>query len=121
MGSRMGASSAISATDSTQSIKKQLARMRRACSVSPLAHAHAHQRRAAHADQRGGRPDHRHHRAAYAHARERQIAHPGNMADVHAVHNAVQHAHKLRQHAGQRNSQNERSDRVSAQGRFFAA
>ena len=63
-----------------------------------LAHADAHQRRAAQADQRSHGADHRHHRPAHAHARQRHFADLGNVADVHAVYDAVKHADELRQH-----------------------
>ena len=80
-----------------------------------LSHAHAHQRRATHADQRGGRPYQRDHRPAYAHARQRQAAHLRNVADIHAIDDAVEHADKLCQHAGQRDPQHQPSDGIPPQ------
>ena len=78
-------------------------------------HADAHERRAAHADKRGEGADQRHHRPADPHARESGLPHQGDVADVDAVHDAVQHADELGQHTGYGDPQHQGPDGVRAQ------
>ena len=79
------------------------------------AHADAHQRRATHTHQKGDRSDHGHDRPADARTCQRQLTHLGNVSDVHPVHHAVQHTHKLRQHAGDGNAQHQLRNGVPPQ------
>ena len=78
-------------------------------------HADAHQRCAAHADERGEGADQGHHRPADPHARQGGLPDHGDVADVDAVHDAVQHADELGQHAGNGDPQHQRPDGVRAQ------
>ena len=80
-----------------------------------LSHADAHQRRTADADERGKGADHGHHRPADSHARQGHLADVGNVADVNAVHNAVEHTDKLGQHTGNGNAPHQRANGVVPQ------
>ena len=82
--------------------------------VVALAALDAEQRRAANAHKKRHRADHRHHRAAYAGACQRQRALAGDLADENAVHDAVKHRDELRQHAGQRDASYQHADPSAA-------
>ena len=79
------------------------------------AQADAHQRRTAHADPGGKGADHGHHRTAHAHTCQGRIADQGNIADINPVHNAVEHADKLGQHAGNGNPPHQGPDGIRSQ------
>ena len=46
---------------------------------------------------------------------QRGVADDGDISDVHAIHNAVEHVDKLCQHGGNRQTQNKTADRVMSQ------
>ena len=78
------------------------------------AHVDAHERRAADADEKGEGPEHGHDRPADADACQRCLARHGDVAYVYPVHDGVEHADKLRQHAGERDATHQRPYRVPA-------
>ena len=80
-----------------------------------FSHADAHQRGAAHAHQRGDGAHHGDHRAADAHPRQGHVADFGDVADIHAVHDAVQHADELGQHTGDGDAPYQRMNIVFAE------
>ena len=87
--------------------------------IPSLAHSDAHQRRTAPRNPDRRRPDHRHHRTADTDACQSDFAHVRDMPDVHSVHDAVQHADELRQHARQRYFQHQRTDFIPSEVVFL--
>ena len=80
-----------------------------------LPRAHADEGRAADADEGGEGADHGHDGAADPHTRQGQVPHHRDVADVDAVHDAVQHADELGQHTGDGDTPDQGFDRVRPQ------
>lgn len=107
--------SAIIASENASSMTKPVRRMRFASSGLPSPMRIPISGDAPHDIHTAAEPTMVTTRPADAHARQRRFTRARDVADVHSVHNTVQHAHKLRQHARQRRAPNQRANVVAAE------